>query len=99
AGAEFTHADGFCTFEVLVRRFGLRDSALTPIAEIVHDLDLEDGRHGRPEAAGLDRMILGLAIARLPDETRIDQGATWFNSLYDAFRHKAPVSAGAAKGD
>jgi len=89
AGAEFTHHEGRCTFEVLVERFRLRDSALAPIAEIVHDLDLEDGRYNRPEAAGVDRMIVGLAIARQPDETRIAQGATLFENLYESFRRRA----------
>ena len=89
AGAEFTQHEGRCTFEVLVDRFRLRDSALEPIAEIVHDLDLEDGRYNRPEAAGVDRMIAGLAIARQPDETRIAQGATLFENLYESFRRRA----------
>ena len=33
-----------CTFEVLLRRFGLADPALRQIAEIVHDIDLKDGQ-------------------------------------------------------
>ena len=89
AGAEFTHHEGRCTFEVLVERFRLRDSALQPIAEIVHDLDLEDGKYQRPEAAGVDRMIVGLAIARQGDETRLAQGATLFENLYESFRRRS----------
>ena len=88
AGAEFTHHEGRCTFEVLVERFHLRDSALKPIAEIVHDLDLEDGRYNRPEAAGVDRMIVGLAIAKQGDETRLAQGASVFENLYASFRRR-----------
>ena len=88
AGAEFTHHEGCCTFEVLIQRFRLRDSALRPIAEIVHDLDLEDGRYSRPEAAGVDRMIVGLAIAKQGDETRLAQGATVFENLYESFRRR-----------
>ena len=89
AGAEFTHQGGRCTFEVLIERFQLRDSALTPIAEIVHDLDLEDDKFGRPEAAGVDRMIVGLAITKQSDETRLVQGATVFENLYESFRRRA----------
>jgi hypothetical protein len=88
AGAEYTHAGGRCTFEVLIERFGLLDAALAPIAEIVHDLDLEDGRYQRPETAGVDRMIVGLALAKLPDEVRLAQGATLFESLYASFRRQ-----------
>lgn len=89
SGAEFTHHNGRCTFEVLTERFHLRDSALKPIAEIVHDLDLEEDRYKRPEAAGVDRIIVGLAIARQPDETRLAQGGTMFENLYESFRRRS----------
>jgi hypothetical protein len=88
AGAEFTHEGGRCTFEVLVERFRLRDSALKPIAEIVHDLDLEDGRYARAETAGVGRMIVGLAIAEKSDEARLAQGAALLDSLYESFRRR-----------
>ena len=89
AGAEFTHRNGNCTFEVLVEHFRLRDSGLRPIAEIVHDLDLEDAKFRRPEAAGVDRMILGLAIAKQSDPVRLAQGGAMFENLYESFRRKA----------
>jgi hypothetical protein len=89
AGAEFTHDDGRCTFEVLAERFKLRDSALRPIAEIVHDLDLEDDRYGRKEAAGLGRMIVGLAVANSGDDERIARGGAIFDNLYESFRRQA----------
>jgi len=42
--AEFTHDGDLCTFEVLLRHFRLGDSALRSLAEIVHDIDLKDGK-------------------------------------------------------
>ena len=89
AGAEFTHAGDHCTFETLVERFRLRDSALMPLAEIVHELDLEDGKYGRPESAGVGRLIVGLAIAKQSDETRLAQGAMMFDNLYESFRRRS----------
>jgi hypothetical protein len=59
--AEFTHEGDQCTFEVLVARLGLDDPALGPLAEIVHDIDLKDGKFGRPEVAGIEPLIAGLA--------------------------------------
>ena len=88
AGGEFTHEGGRCTFEVLRDRFHLDDPALRPIAEIVHDLDLEDDRHRRPEAPGVGRMIVGLAIAHPSDEARIQEGAAIFDHLYESFRRR-----------
>jgi hypothetical protein len=89
AGAAYTHHGGRCTFEVLIERFNLRDSALRPIAEIVHDLDLEDERHGRKEAAGISRMIVGLAIATPRDDERIARGGVIFDHLYESFRRQS----------
>ena len=89
AGAEFTHQGKRCTFEVLIERFGLRDSALKPIAEIVHDLDLEDEAYERPEVAGVGRLIVGLAIAESDDTARLARGSSIFESLYESFRRKS----------
>jgi hypothetical protein len=92
AGAEYTHEPDRCTFEVLLERFHIRDSALGAIGEIVHDLDLGDDRHDRPEAAGLGRMIAGLALSTADDAARIRQGALLFEGLYRAFRSASPPS-------
>ncbi len=89
AGAEFTHEGESCTFEVLLKQFRLRDSALQCIGEIVHDLDLEDGRYGRPETTGMGRMIVGIALTTANDEARIAQGTTVFDGLYRSFRKQA----------
>jgi hypothetical protein len=89
SGAEYTHDAGKCTFEVLLERFGHADPALRAIAEIVHDLDLEDGRYAREEAAGVGRMIVGLALAHDRDEMRLQQGAPLFDTLYESFRRRS----------
>ena len=86
ANAEFTHEGDSCTFEVLLERFRLRDLGLECIGEIVHDLDLEDERHGRPETSGVGRMIVGIALATTNDATRLTQSATVFDGLYESFR-------------
>jgi hypothetical protein len=86
--AEFTHEGDLCTFEVLQRRFALEDPALREIAEIVHDVDLKDAKFSRPEASGLDRLIAGIAIRHGDDETRLRDGATAFEALYEYFKKK-----------
>lgn len=86
--AEFTHEGELCTFEVLRQRFGLEDAALSPIAEIVHDLDLKDGKFARPEAAGLDRVLAGIALRHRDDESRLQDGGAVFDSLYEYFKRK-----------
>src|SRR5262249_9627880 len=65
--AEFTHEGDKCTFEVLVDRAGLKDSALRAIAEIIHDVDLKDNKFGREEAAGIRTLIDGIAVTTAND--------------------------------
>ena len=61
--AEFTHEGDKCTFEVLLDRCGLKDSALRAIAEIIHDIDLKDGKFGRTEVAGIRTLMEGIGAA------------------------------------
>lgn len=86
--ADFTHEGEQCTFEVLLRRFGLRDRALARIGEIVHDIDLKDGAFGHPETAGLDHLIAGIAMRHRDDEARLRDGGEAFEALYEYFRRK-----------
>jgi hypothetical protein len=87
---EFTHEGDSCTFEVLLRRFGIRDRALASIAEIVHDIDLKDGKFQRPEATGVDRLVAGIAMRHSNDEARIEDGSALFEALYEFFKRKGP---------
>ncbi len=88
--ADFTHEGEACTFEVLIARLGLDDRALLPIAEIVHDIDLKDAKFDRAETAGVDRLIVGIAMATDDDEARLARGATVFDGLYEYFKRKKP---------
>jgi hypothetical protein len=86
--AEFTHEGDRCTFEVLVDRLGLDDPALARIAEIVHDIDLRDDKFNRPETAGIDHLIAGLAMAHEEDAARMAHGSDVFEGLYRYFTTK-----------
>ena len=86
--AEFTHEGPLCTFEVLRQRFSLQDAALGHVAEIVHDVDLKDGRFARPEAVGVDHLVAGIALRHARDEARLREGAAVFESLYAYFKRK-----------
>jgi len=82
--AEYTHEGDRCTFETLVRRFGLRDPALRAIAEIVHDIDCKDAKFGRAEATGVERLLAGIARKHATDATRLRRGAAVFDNLYQS---------------
>lgn len=87
--AEFTHEGDRCTLEVLIQRVGLDDSALIPIAEIVHDIDLKDSKFGRQDTIGIERLIAGIAMTHKDDEARLERGCAVFNDLYEYFRRKS----------
>jgi hypothetical protein len=86
--AEFTHEGDHCSFEVLIDRLALADAALTPLAEIVHDVDLKDSKFGREETMGIERLIAGIAMAHKEDETRLTRSAVVFDDLYEYFKRK-----------
>ena len=86
--AEFTHAGDLCTFEVLRRRFGLKERALARLGEIVHDIDLKDGKYAHPETSGFDHLIAGIAMRHKDDEARLRDGAAALEALYEYFKRK-----------
>lgn len=87
--AGFTHIADRCTFEVLIRHFGLTDPALTVIAEVVHDIDVKDGKFARPETDGVAVLIDGIVTTVPDDASRLEAGAQLFERLYAVFSRKA----------
>lgn len=92
-GAEFTHHGEDCTFETLIKRFGLSaDRGLRELGEIVHDIDLKDDKFNRLEAAGLNATLLGLSKLFKDDRKLLQQCHVIFDGLYGL------LSGAAAKG-
>src|SRR5882724_11544317 len=82
-GAEFTHHGEDCTFETMLKRFGLVESrGLREIAEIVHDIDLKDDKFHRLEAAGLNAIIDGLTKVLRDDRKMLQQSSIVFDGLF-----------------
>ncbi|HEX6649095.1 MAG TPA: chromate resistance protein ChrB domain-containing protein [Pyrinomonadaceae bacterium] len=82
-GADFTHHGEDCTFETMVKRFGLSENkGLQEIAEIVHDVDLKDDKFHRLEAAGLNAIIDGLSKVLRDDRKLLQQTGVVFDGLH-----------------
>ena len=90
-GADFTHEGDKCSFETLTARLGLKDPALRQIAEIVHDLDLKDGKFGRPDAAGVQRFVDGLSTAHADSGVRVQAALPIFDTLLASFGGRIPA--------
>ena len=91
-GGDFTHEGDACTFETLVRTLGKSDPALRQVAEIVHDIDIKDGKFGRSDAPGIQQVILGIVLHSSDDEERLRRGGSLFDDLYASFQSRNPLS-------
>lgn len=81
-GGEFTHAGDLCTFEVLVRAFGLKDKALKQLAETIHDLDMKDDKYQSQEARGVEHILAGIRKSAPEDSVALALGMQVFEMLY-----------------
>ena len=88
--AEFTHVGDRCTFEVLASLANRDDLALRRVGEIVHDIDLKDGKFGHPETAGIASLLDGIVSATDDDDRRLERGGALFEDLYRSFSDNRP---------
>jgi len=84
-GALFGHRGNLCTFETVAAMFHLNDPALQAVAEIIHEIDLRDGRYFRPETEGVARVLRGWIDAGFSDKELESHGIALFEGLYTAF--------------
>lgn len=83
---EFTHHGDDCTFETLVKRFGLKEKALRRIAEMVHEADVGDGKFAAVEAMGLDLVFKGWGRTSMTDEEILERACVCFDGLFQQLR-------------
>lgn len=81
---EFSHEGELCTFEVLCQRFGVKTPEIVRLGEVIHDLDIKDGRYSHPETEGLRRMLDGIVTQRVRDDERVEAASALFDVLVAA---------------
>lgn len=79
---DFTHHGDLCTFEVLIKSFGLKQKPLKKLAELVHELDIKDGRYAVPEASGIEELLTGIRKTAHNDADALEKGMAVFEMLY-----------------
>jgi len=82
----FGHVGNDCTFETLVKSFGLKDSRLRLVAQAIHDADLADEHFGRIEALGIDRVLDGWNKQGMANEEVLRRGMEMIDGLYHGIR-------------
>ena len=75
------------------------DAGLRALAEIVHDLDLNDNKFNRSEAAGLGAVIRGLAESLKDDRKLALQCGPIFDGLYELLARASKTTGGGRDGD
>ena len=86
ADAEFTHEGDRCSFETLLLRAGLDgDAGLAALGEVIHELDIADGRFARPETAGIGAMLAGVCASTQDDLERIAQAGQALDQFHAFF--------------
>jgi hypothetical protein len=91
-GGDFTHEGDRCTFETLVSHAGITDPAVAQMAQIIHDVDLKDGKYGRTDAPGVQRIVLGLVLSHPEDDARLERGFALFDDLHRSFSRSTGAS-------
>ena len=82
-GAEFTHRDKRCTFEVLLEEFELRgDPALVRLARIVHAADIEGQLGTDPVGPGLLAIAEGARHVEPDDALLLARESFVYEALY-----------------
>ncbi|NWK96386.1 ChrB protein [Sphingobium lactosutens] len=87
--AEFTHEEDRCSFETLLLHANLIDDpALVAIGEIIHELDIGDGKFARPETAGIGAMLSGVCASTDDDLQRIAMATATFDQFHAFFSNR-----------
>jgi rhodanese-related sulfurtransferase len=97
-GVEFTHEGERCSFDTILRIYGIKDPALDHLAEIVRGADTS--RHDlAPQCGGLFAISLGLSANFPDDHEMLGHGMVMYDALYtwcrklQAETHNWPATA------
>ena len=80
-GAELHHEGDLCTFDVIIRKFGLTDPALLRMAKVINAADT-NRLDKDPLAAGFEAIAVGYGL-RFPDDLEnLERQFDVYDSLY-----------------
>ena len=92
-GAEYTHRDGLCSFEVLVEEYGIGGPAVHLLARIVHGADIADERDATPQSRGLLAVAEGFHLLDLGDHRQLELSLPVYDALYAWCQHEVADAA------
>ncbi len=84
----FGHNGSLCTFETLIKAFQIEEKGIDVMAEIIHQIDLNDERFVHPEAIGIDAILRGWLLENLEDEELERRGLALFDGIFQTLANR-----------
>jgi hypothetical protein len=81
-GAELGHGEGRCSFESIIRKYGLKEPGLLRMAKIVHAADVSEDRDLDPIGRGLEAIATGYSLRFPEDRENLERQFEVYDSLY-----------------
>ncbi len=81
-GVELGHADGRCSFESIILKYGLKEPGLLRLAKIVHAADVEKDIDSDPIARGLEAVASGFSLRFPEDVENLGHQLDVYDALY-----------------
>ncbi len=91
-GVELGHKDGRCSFESIMLKYDLKDSALQRQAKIVHAADVAEDIDTDPIARGLEAIASGFSLRYPEDEQNLANQFEVYDALYAWCRLQVAMS-------
>lgn len=81
-GKRYSHHRGHCTFQALLKEFGLHDPILEEIGNIINGVDSPNQIIVPEESKGVEAICVGLRAFLGDDRAAIEQGKFIYDALY-----------------
>jgi hypothetical protein len=91
-GVELGHAEGRCSFESIIQKYGLKEPGLLLLAKIVHAADISEDIDKDPIARGLEAMASGFSLQYPEDTENLAHQFDLYDALYAWCRLEAAKS-------
>jgi hypothetical protein len=91
-GVELGHADGRCSFESIMHKYGLKEPGLVRMAKIIHAADIGEDIDKDPLARGLEAIASGFSLRYPEDNENLAHQLDVYDALYAWCRLEATRS-------
>ena len=81
-GVELGHAEGRCSFESIIHKYGLKEPGLLRLAKIIHAADVRDDIDSEPIARGVEAIASGFSIRFPEDNDNLVHQFDVYDALY-----------------